>query len=475
MTPLNPYRRSGLTKLAAIALVLASLLNGTGYLLRRVGWLDRAGYHTDLLRFCRQPVQELWLPLSCHFQRILSLDPLRTETIASGRLYLSPGWELVFKLAKYGLIGVFLAISLALLLRGRLPMPRRRQWWPLLPLLISSVLSFLITWGHTGPVLALLSLVTLGWLPMLVLGGWLSDRRQLAMLALPVALLLLAQLPLTLLEAMRGVPIPFGQFSDTALPPALPLPSRLAGSFILPNTLGVALACGLGFLLSYRGASPLWTLSVLVSLPLMLAARSGTGIVVVMALLAWRLLPPLLGLGGLAALAVVLPALLGRADLYWASLVGRLQLLGHVVDVRQPLQALFGHGLAAYSNHLDQLFVEGNDSLTTGVRELTDAASLPFTSTDSMLTLLLVQGGLVAVVAFYGLVLWAIRHDHQARPFLFTVLLASLTINLTEVFPISLLLALSLNRALLSASSAKRSGHETRLTPVSAEGSSPLR
>ena len=295
------------------------------------------------------------------------------------------------------------------------------------------------------------------------------------MLALAVAILLLAQLPLALLEAMRGVPIPFGQFIDTVLPPALPLPSRLAGSFILPNTLGVAVACGLGFLLSYRGPSRLWILSVLVSLPLMLAARSGTGIVVVMSLLAWRLLPPLLGLGGLAALAAALPSLLGRADLYWASLAGRLQLLVRVVDFRQPLQALFGHGLGAYSNHLDQLFVEGNDSLETGARELTGAASLMFTSTDSMLTLLLAQGGLVAVVAFYGLLLWAFRLDHQARPFLFTVLVASLTINLTEVFPISLLLALSLNRALLSAPSAKRSGYEKRLTPVPTDGNSLLR
>ena len=78
MTSLNPSRRPYLTRLAAIALVLASLLNGTGYLLRRVGWLDPAGYRNDLLRFCRHPVQELWLPLSCHFQRILSLDPLQS-------------------------------------------------------------------------------------------------------------------------------------------------------------------------------------------------------------------------------------------------------------------------------------------------------------------------------------------------------------------------------------------------------------
>jgi hypothetical protein len=65
-----------------------------------------------------------------------------------------------------------------------------------------------------------------------------------------------------------------------------------------------------------------------------------------------------------------------------------------------------------------------------------------------MVVLLLVQGGILAVAAFYGLLLRAMVQDRNSRPFLLSVLLCSLTLNVTELFPIDLLLALALCRSL---------------------------
>jgi membrane protein implicated in regulation of membrane protease activity len=62
--------------------------------------------------------------------------------------------------------------------------------------------------------------------------------------------------------------------------------------------------------------------------------------------------------------------------------------------------------------------------------------------------LLLIQGGLLALGAFLGLIFFCIWRDRTARPFLGLFLLCSLTLNLTEIFPLSLLLAVVVRRSL---------------------------
>jgi hypothetical protein len=69
-------------------------------------------------------------------------------------------------------------------------------------------------------------------------------------------------------------------------------------------------------------------------------------------------------------------------------------------------------------------------------------------STDSIWILFLIQGGLLAIGAFLGLILFCIWRDRKARPFLVLILLCSLTLNLTEIFPLSLLLAVVVRRSL---------------------------
>jgi len=62
--------------------------------------------------------------------------------------------------------------------------------------------------------------------------------------------------------------------------------------------------------------------------------------------------------------------------------------------------------------------------------------------------LLVAQGGLVALVSFYGLVLWCLIRDRRSRVFWVVLVLASLTVNITEVFPLGVVLAVTVARSL---------------------------
>jgi hypothetical protein len=304
----------------------------------------------------------------------------------------------------------------------------------------------------------LISLLPLVWLAPLLAAAPFATRRWLHHWARSAAWLLWLQLPLLLLEAWRGLPMPFGPSpmlpSDGSAPPltAMAVPTRLVGSFIHPNSLGVAALVLLAFVLSYRrpraGLPGLWV----VSLTCLLLARSATGLLGWLALLVWfagrQLRPWVQGLARpgrwpvtARPLALVLsmamallfiwafPALLGRPDL-WRSPLGRWQALLDGMAVAGPLQWMFGQGLAANSNQLLSL--------------LGPQAALHPAPSDGMPVLLLLQSGLFGVVGFYGLLLWAWRRDQEGRPFLLAVLLSSLTLNITELFPINLLLGLSL-------------------------------
>ena len=65
-------------------------------------------------------------------------------------------------------------------------------------------------------------------------------------------------------------------------------------------------------------------------------------------------------------------------------------------------------------------------------------------SADSTVTVLLTQLGITGVILFYGILVWAYRRDPRARPVYLVFAITSLTINITEVFPVNFLLGLAL-------------------------------
>ena len=63
---------------------------------------------------------------------------------------------------------------------------------------------------------------------------------------------------------------------------------------------------------------------------------------------------------------------------------------------------------------------------------------------DSTVTVLLTQLGAIGILLFYGTLGWAFLRDRVARPAYLVFAIASLAINITEVFPANFLLGLTL-------------------------------
>lgn len=440
-------------RVLAVALVLAGLLNGLPFWLRRVGLIDRTAYARELAIYCRAPIQSWWLPRSCSpYHR---LPGQGFKAIDSSRLYQLSPLETPFKGFKYAVMAGLLLGSWALALcRWPTLLPWRRLL-PVLPLLVSLLVSTAISIQADGPMLALRCLPALLWVPMIPLVGWLTPPRRLQALADALAVLVVTQLPFVLLEGMRGLPMRFGGLSSPWLP------GRIAGLLTLPNSLGVLVVVAAAFCTSVSQRRwQRWPL-LLSSLVLVLLARSGTGLVSLGVLvvglvgdtLRHRLSPrrramavaalgagALVVVGGLVsgprgprALPHVLPKVLGRPSLFHSPL-GRLNNVGIWMTRPMPRQErLWGYGVA------------GGGSLAAAVRG-NDPAHLA--ATDALPLLLLAQGGLVALVSFYGLVLWCLIRDRRSRVFWVVLVLVSLTVNITEVFPLGLLLAVTVARSL---------------------------
>jgi hypothetical protein len=440
-------------RVLAVALVLAGLLNGLPFWLRRVGLIDRTAYARELAIYCRAPIQSWWLPRSCSpYHR---LPGQGFKAIDSSRLYQLSPLETPFKGFKYAVMAGLLLGSWVLALRRWPTLLPWRRLLPVLPLLVSLLVSTAISIQADGPMLALRCLPALLWVPMIPLVGWLTPPRRLQALADALAVLVVTQLPFVLLEGMRGLPMRFGGLSSPWLP------GRIAGLLTLPNSLGVLVVVAAAFCTSVSQRRwQRWPL-LLSSLVLVLLARSGTGLVSLGVLvvglvgdtLRHRLSPrrramavaalgagALVVVGGLVsgprgprALPHVLPKVLGRPSLFHSPL-GRLNNVGIWMTRPMPRQErLWGYGVA------------GGGSLAAAVRG-NDPAHLA--ATDALPLLLLAQGGLVALVSFYGLVLWCLIRDRRSRVFWVVLVLVSLTVNITEVFPLGLLLAVTVARSL---------------------------
>jgi hypothetical protein len=399
---------------------IASLLGGSVFWLRRVGWLQRAKYwisDPDLLAMAPNPND--W-PSSYYF-----------VMHHHGAMHQVDGWLKLTKLAKEAVLVGFLVLALTQIAKAR---PTRY---------------FGMAYGGIfllGIASALATMMAGSWYA-LVAGGrtfapWLLgataapllDAGLLRRLARVCAWTLIAEAILVAIELKLGLYLYsialFGQ-----------LLVRVVGTFNLPVSLGtfavvswaaaicwgvltrrerISLTLVLVFVLVFNASATAWVAFAVAGATMGFAhvpARWRAWIllsVLPIALLGWTLLPTLTGRGEIH-------------DSLWGRIAPVQLYASEHVSIRE---ALFGTGFG----------------IGTNVQSAHDSEPAVFGGTpdrpvgDSMPAALFWQVGLVGLFCAYALFALALRADAQSRPIGMALLVSSLAVNITELFPVSLIL-----------------------------------
>jgi hypothetical protein len=448
MNPAAPQWQHSWAKWLVLAMVAAVLANGAPFYLKRVGLVDREAYQLYWANHCVELdgtiVRER--PCLANVTKQEATDALLRGGYAQdyyGYLYQVSAAERPLKLAKDILVLGLLLLSAWVFARERAGglWSAARAAWPLTALLGYCLLSFAASTFGNGAIVAAAGLRSFMFIGIALLGGWLAP--QVGLFAAGAAALLAFESSLMPLELVRGIHL-FLEWSP------LDLASRTAGTLVQPNSMGVFAACGLAFCISFLPARRALPLLGVVTLALVLLSGSATGLLCLSFLalmLARRRLPQwVLPWDALAlvllmlAVMLILPGVLGRDDLYesiWSE-GGRVGVLHMAIVAHTPMEVLFGRGLGVNTNlALNLLGSAGQNAL--GAANPTEA--LP---TDSTFVGLVIQIGLLGTILFYAALFWAGRRDPSARLFYCVVAMASLTLNVTELFPVNMLLGIAL-------------------------------
>lgn len=423
-----------------LALLAAGLLNGIGPYLRRTGLIETNLYerfwdlHTGPTGFARSP---LGLGRRCVVHR--PIEEGGAEAAGGGPpaqyVFTVRRWELPVKALKDVLLITLVAGSFVAWARGRSRLVPLLQSWPAL------ALTALVTWQAVAgllrgaPMATVAGLRSFAFLGIAVTAGWVTAELLQRLVPWFVGLLAL-QLLLSPLEFLRGIPVQghmvlFGEV----------FARRASGTFVMPNTLGVfaacvvALAAGFGEDSLLRGLA--WVLGGLV----VLVSGSGTGIVMLAVVglsvaLFERRRPNRLALAGIGVALVVAAFLLirGRPDV-GESLEGRVEGMRSLAG-GTPLTTLFGRGIGLGTNTEFQTRVGlGNEAPT--VKPVVQAG-------ESAVAAVILQTGFAGLALLATSLGLAFARSVSSRPLVLALCAASLTLNLTEAFPVSLLLGLVL-------------------------------
>lgn len=446
----------------AIGLVLATVCNGASLYLKRTGLMDVDAYQAYWSFHCGTlPLQsspEAVGPRCCALATPAQIAQLeasagpRGERAQTRFVYRTTGAELALKLVK-DVFGIALfTLSLILLLREPVLRPALQKAWPVGLLLAYAGAALGASLVLYEPLVALAGARSFMFLGLALLGLWLVPH--MALLASAAAALLAVQVFLMPFEMLRGVHL-HGHFH------LLPLAGRLSGTLVAPNTLGVFAVSALAFYYAFVPHRRWLWLVALMALALVLLSGSGTGMVGFGLFLIGALINRLgahhrrftviAGSIALLALAVFLPELMGRPRLF-ESLWGRIDGLGSMLAGKAFWEILFGSGLGVDTNTAGMLV------RMLGAESFPRYSQVPSGAAESMLTSLLTQLGLVGALLFYGALAWAAVRDHQARMFYAIVALCSLTLQVTELFPVNFLLGVALAHSVAVAP-------QTRLMP----------
>jgi hypothetical protein len=160
---------------------------------------------------------------------------------------------------------------------------------------LAALLGVAVSVPASGWLFAMLSVRPFEFLVVALVAGWLVQG--LPEVARWLAWLLVVQFVLVAVELVTGMPTR-----------GCPNSFRVAGTLVLPNTFGIVVAGSLAFIVAFAPASRHKWLLLALTVPILLASGSGSGLVMLAALGAWFLierLPRRHAIPGVAALAVV--------------------------------------------------------------------------------------------------------------------------------------------------------------------------
>jgi len=436
-------------RLLALALGIAVICNGAGTYLKRTGLLEPDSYRAYWAIHCwvmEQPPAEPAEPQCARYSSPAEIanhaqpDPGDPRSV-SNYIYKTAAAERPLKLLKDVFWIVLIGAGLGKVAWQEVRPANWRRLWPISALAVYSVVMFLLSIPINGALIAVAGLRSFLFLFSALLCRWLIPH--MAVFANLAGALLVIQGLLVPFELFRGIHL-FHEWS------AWSLASRVAGTLVQPNTMGVFAVAALAFYYSFSISRRCLAALVLVSLGLVLLSGSGTGLVCAalgLLLIArrrvnkqWRTAATSAGALAVAAALLMLPNLTGRENIFDSigTSRGRVAVLHSALFERGAAEVLFGSGLGVNTNTALSL-------ATPGSREgMHPSGPIAHAPTDSTLTGLVIQIGLLGTLMFYGALLWAASRDVRARPFYLVAALCSLTINLTELFPVNVLLGLAL-------------------------------
>jgi hypothetical protein len=438
-------KQAQLIGLLCVGLLLASIGNGAVGYMKRVGLIEQQTYASFMATYCGDPGAN---PESVGDRCWCIHEPTPQQAklaMADSAHFVTPyqdaGYQRWLKVGKDAVFAVFLLMSLYLIGRQKAPLPGLADSWPAMLLALIVSMGFAISLVIWGGSFAIVGMRSFEFLAIVLLGGWAVGGMH--HFARCLGWLLIIEAVLVVFELIHGMPMR-----------ACPRWFRAAGTMVLPSSLGIASVVALAFYASFSLKSSWLPFLIAVSVALIVASGSGTGLVALFALLGvlalqrtsgsrkWMALTALL-LSGIVVL-VELPALTHRSDIYDSLFAagGRTDKLRDVVQAFNATDLLIGRGLGYGTNTATNLA-----ALATAPTFHVAGATEPFYA-DSTVTVMLMQLGIIGVAAFYGLLIWAFWRDPVARPIYAVVLISSLMISICEVFPVNFTMGLALAHTL---------------------------
>ncbi len=406
---------------------IASVLGGCVFWLRRVGWLQRAQYwisDPDLIPMAPNP--DDW--------------PATYEFIMQhhAAMHQIDGWLKLTKLGKEAVLAAFLVLAVTQIAKAR---PTRGFGLAYGGIFLLGLVSALVT-VFAGSWFALVAggRTFVAW-SLGALASPLIDDALLRRLARVCAWTLVAEAVLVVLELNLGLYLYSIQLFGKML-------VRVVGTFNLPVSLGtfavvswaaafcwgdlsrrsrVLLTLVLLFVLVFNASGAAWVAFMLATATMgfaRLPARWRTWLLLSAlpaALLGWSLLP----------------TLTGRWDIH-DSLWGRIAPVQiYASEHLSTRQVLFGTGLGIGTNAQ-----AGQDNAPQVYGGIPDRPV-----GDSMPAVLFWEIGLVGMALVYALFALALRADERSRAIGMALLVASVAVNITELFPVNLILGFWLANA----------------------------